>query len=100
MKKITYYRGKILEEKELVFLLKQDNYLFFMTEILLTKMEEAILLGTLLGDGNIQKRGNSYRSKIQHCEKNKDYVFWKYYRLKRLCSSSMKPKFFQTKTNS
>lgn len=54
-------------------------------EFILTSEEEAILLGCLLGDGHIEKRGNSYRFKIRHCAKHKEYVEWKYERLKRFC---------------
>lgn len=67
-------------------------------EVKLTKEEEAILLGNLLGDGHIQKRNNSYRTKIQHCIKQEDYVRWKYIKLKRLCFDYTFPK--KTKQNS
>lgn len=59
-------------------------------EFCLTSDEEAILLGCLLGDGHIEKRGNSYRFKIRHCAKQQGYVDWKYEQLKRLCNK--KPK--------
>lgn len=54
-------------------------------EFFLTLEEEAILLGCLLGDGHIEKRGNSYRFKIRHCAKHKEYVEWKYKKLNRFC---------------
>ena len=56
----------------------------------LTQLEEAIILGSLLGDGHIEKRGNSYRFKIRHCKAQKDYIFWKYKQLKRIIKN--KPK--------
>lgn len=49
----------------------------------LDKTEEAIFFGHLLGDGHIQKRGQSYRTKIEHCLEQSDYVDWKYNRLRR-----------------
>lgn len=70
-----------------------------MTHLKLTSIEEAILLGTLLGDGHIQKRGNSFRSKICHCEKHKQYVDWKYKHLKRLCDNNHEPKTVYDKNN-
>lgn len=69
-------------------------------EVKLTKDEEAILLGNLLGDGHIQKRNTSYRTKIQHCIKQEDYVWWKYKKLKRLCFDYTYPKKTKTKQNS
>lgn len=68
-----------------------------MIDLQVTKQEEAILLGNFLGDGHIQKRGNSYRTKIQHGLKQQDYVYWKFNKLKRLCFDSTFPK--EKKTN-
>jgi len=70
-----------------------------MINLTLTKSEQAVLLGTLLGDGHLQKRNNSYRLKIQHCFKNKDYVWWKYNALKRLCHENTLPKLVKSQTN-
>jgi LAGLIDADG DNA endonuclease family len=50
----------------------------------LSETEKSILFGTLLGDAHLQKRGNSYRVKIQHEFKQKDYVIWKHQQLNRL----------------
>ena len=48
------------------------------------KKEEAIFMGHLLGDGHVQKRGEqSYRTRIQHTEKQLGYVEWKYKQLER-----------------
>jgi hypothetical protein len=57
---------------------KMTEKLFF------DKTEEAIWFGHLLGDGHIQKRGQSYRTKIEHSYDQLDYVKWKYNKLKRL----------------
>nr|YP_009367550.1 putative LAGLIDADG homing endonuclease [Pseudoneochloris marina]ARK14538.1 putative LAGLIDADG homing endonuclease [Pseudoneochloris marina] len=63
-----------------------------MCDLLLTQFEEAVFLGHLLGDGHIQKRGQSFRSKISHSIKQKEYVEWKYEKLKRLCDQNHPPK--------
>jgi hypothetical protein len=68
-------------------LLRKNKYM-----IQLTHQEEAVFLGNLLGDGHIQKRGNSFRTKISHPISQKEYVFWKYDQLKRLCDQTMSPK--------
>ena len=70
-----------------------------MAELQLTSTEEAVLLGTLLGDGHIQKRSNSFRSKISHRAQDKQYVVWKYEKLKRLCSKNHPPKQVTSKLN-
>lgn len=64
---------------------------------IMTTEEEAIFLGNLLGDGHLQKRGLSYRTKIQHSIHQKDYVLWKYEKLKRLCGKNHEPKLVTSK---
>jgi hypothetical protein len=46
--------------------------------------EEAVVLGSLLGDAHIEKRGNSYRLKIKHGHKQEEYLNWKYEKLIRI----------------
>lgn len=58
----------------------------------LTKTELALLMGTILGDAHIQRRGGSCRIKISHGDDQKAYVFWKYNLLKRLCQSTQPPR--------
>lgn len=58
----------------------------------LSSEESAIILGTVLGDGHIQKRGNSYRLKIEHGIKQRSYVDWKHKKLRRLCQTTQPPK--------
>ena len=58
----------------------------------LTEDEEALIVGTLLGDAHIQKRGRSYRLKIEHGIDQSEYVEWKYKKLERLCNPGKKPK--------
>lgn len=68
-------------------------------QINLSSQEEAILLGTLLGDGHIRKRKTSYQTKIQHCLKQEDYVWWKYEKLKSCCFDHTRPTQILTKQN-
>lgn len=44
----------------------------------LTKRQEAILIGTVLGDGYLQKTGSkNARLRLEHGEKQKEYLLWK-----------------------
>ena len=52
-----------------------------------------ILLGTLLGDANLEKK----RIRINHSDKQKEYLFWKAKILEELTSVLVKP--FQGKVN-
>jgi len=44
----------------------------------LTKEQNSLIIGTLLGDGCLEKQNVNSRLKIDHFSVNKDYVFWKY----------------------
>src|SRR3989339_1494762 len=50
----------------------------------LTKEQRAIIVGTLLGDGHLESSNKSrtYRLKIEHSIKQKEYVGWLYQRMK------------------
>jgi len=50
----------------------------------LNKELKEIIVGTLLGDGTLEtcNRGRTYRLKIEHCLKQKDYVDWLYEKLR------------------
>lgn len=63
----------------------------------MTIEEEAIFYGHMLGDGTLQKRASSYRSRILHGAKQKEYVFWKYNKLKSLCEGTHSPKLRKDK---
>ena len=63
----------------------------------LTTLEHNIILGTLLGDGFLQKRSKKARLRICHSYKQKEFVDWKYFHLKRLCSRTGPPKKVQQK---
>ncbi|MBU2564223.1 hypothetical protein KKA23_01430 [Patescibacteria group bacterium] len=49
--------------------------------------ENAIIIGTLLGDAYLGKTKNSVRLEIGHSESQKKYLFWKYKKLQKLTSS-------------
>lgn len=53
----------------------------------LTDIQKFLVLGTLLGDGCLEKRWANSRLRIDHYSINKDYVFWKYKILKNLAAS-------------
>lgn len=57
----------------------------------ISEEQKSIIIGTLLGDGYIykDKYGGCYLE-IKHSDKQKDYVFWLYEKLKNICPS--KPK--------
>ena len=57
---------------------------------ILSKEEKAILIGSLLGDGCLRIMGKATvpAFSVSHSEKQKDYVFWKYRKLKRWIKTS------------
>ena len=57
----------------------------------LTNIEHNIILGTLLGDGFLQKRSKKARLRITHSIKQQEYVDWKYSKLRRLCERTKPP---------
>ncbi len=64
----------------------------------LSDMERAILMGSILGDGTLQKRGEkSFRHRVSHSIFQKSYVEWKYTKLNRLCQTTQPPKEVTTK---
>lgn len=67
-------------------------------DILLTSEERAVVMGGLLGDSTLQKRGkDSYRLSMGHSVKQTYYTLWKYNKLKRLCKTT-KPPYIDTQT--
>jgi hypothetical protein len=54
--------------------------------------EKAILMGSLLGDGMIQRRGQSFRYRVSQGIQQEEYVTWKYNQLNRLCQNTQAPK--------
>lgn len=56
---------------------------------MLTQIQQDILFGTLLGDGNLQTetKGKTWRYRAIHKSEHKDYLLHKYENLKSLCKS-------------
>lgn len=52
----------------------------------LTIEQKSLILGTLLGDGNIEKRWKNPRLRIDQSFSQKEYVFWKYDVLKNIAT--------------
>jgi len=50
-----------------------------------------IVIGTLLGDGCLEKNGKYVRLRTDHSERQKEYVFWKFQEMRDLVSG--KPRF-------
>jgi hypothetical protein len=63
----------------------QNDFKVRMT-IVFTPTEKAVICGTLLGDGHLNRRGpNSFRLKIEHGRNQREYCQWKRQQLRRLC---------------
>jgi recombination protein RecA len=43
----------------------------------LTAIQKELLIGSLMGDAGIAKRGNSYRARFAHSDKQRSYLEWK-----------------------
>ena len=63
-------------------------------EIKLTKIQRSIVIGLILGDGHLETQdgGKTYRLKVEHSIKQKDYVDWLYVQLESLVASRPKLK--------
>ncbi len=60
----------------------------------LSKRQKTILLGTILGDGYLQKTGSkNARLRLEHSLKQQAYMYWKYSQLENLFQS--KPKLLK-----
>ncbi|MBI3589163.1 MAG: hypothetical protein HY093_01990 [Candidatus Liptonbacteria bacterium] len=57
-----------------------------MGSVNITSEQKALIVGTLLGDGSIEKRWKNPRLRIDHAAHQKDYVFWKYAILKNIAT--------------
>ena len=65
----------------------------------LTDLQRSITIGTVLGDGSLIETfsKNNLRLQIDHCEAQKEYVFWKYNALRSLI---LTPPTYQRKNRS
>lgn len=53
----------------------------------ITKRQHAIIVGTLLGDGLLERNGKYVRLRIDHGLNQKHYLLWKHYELESLATS-------------
>ena len=60
----------------------------------LSSKQKNILIGTLLGDAHLEKNGHNVRLRIDHSEKQKNYLKWKYSEFINFAASS--PKLIKT----
>jgi hypothetical protein len=53
-------------------------------DLVLTKRQQEIIAGTLLGDGHLETQdgGKTYRLKIEHCDAQREYLEWFYQEFK------------------
>jgi len=69
----------------------EDNTVGSLGEHQVLKRQREILIGTILGDAWLQRTGRrSARLRLEHSEKQKDYIFWKYEELKTLMQDQPK----------
>ena len=59
----------------------------------LSERQKAIVIGTLLGDGCLETNGRYVRLRTDHSERQKKYVFWKFYQIHNLTSG--RPRFVE-----
>jgi|SRR3989344_4474871 len=57
----------------------------------ITSRQDAIIIGTLLGDGCLEKNGRWTRLRLEHSHKQKSYLEWKYRELQSLVTGSVMP---------
>lgn len=66
-------------------------------KIELTSQQIDLIIGSMLGDGHIDKREKYPLFIVTHAENQKDYLFYKYDIMKNLCN--MQPKYYNGKDN-
>lgn len=55
----------------------------------INKRQDAIIVGTLLGDGCLERNGRSVRLRLEHGINQESYLLWKYEELKNLITGSV-----------
>lgn len=65
----------------------------------LTKRQESIIIGTLLGDGCLEQNGKHARLRLEHGISQKSYLLWKYKELKNVITGSVMALHAYHKTN-
>lgn len=53
---------------------------------MLNARQQAIVIGTLLGDGCLERNGTHVRLKVDHGATQKEYVEWKFQELKSVAT--------------
>jgi hypothetical protein len=76
----------------------QLNRLTRINEKQLTEEQFQIIMMGTLGDGHIDKRPTQHMYIESHAEDEKEYIFWKYDKLKNLCNNE--PKYYKGKPRS
>ena len=54
-----------------------------------TSRQDAIIIGTLLGDGCLERNGKHIRLRLEHGINQKSYLLWKYKELKNIITGSV-----------
>ena len=55
----------------------------------ITQRQDAIIVGTLLGDGCLERNGHNVRLRLEHGESQKSYLLWKFRELKSIITGSV-----------
>jgi len=55
----------------------------------LTQRQDAIIIGTLLGDGCLERNGRNVRLRLEHSRDQKSYLVWKFEELKSIITGSI-----------
>lgn len=61
----------------------------------LSSIQRDLIIGSMIGDGHIDRRETQPMFIVSHAENQKDYLFWKYNILKDLCN--IKPTYYEQK---
>ncbi len=55
----------------------------------ITQRQDAIIVGTLLGDGCLERNGRNVRLRLEHGKDQKSYLLWKFKELKSITTGSV-----------
>ena len=55
--------------------------------MLLSKRQKEILIGTILGDGHLEKNGNGIRLRVDHGMNQSEYLKWKFKEFENLATN-------------
>lgn len=55
----------------------------------LTQRQDSIIIGTLLGDGCLERNGRNIRLRLEHSKDQKFYLVWKFRELKSIITGSI-----------